>query len=204
MAFKYNVINQVIAKSQALGNIAFDAAEARFEEEKAAVIEQFENDEVTRELVNGAVDPLTANISKTLTGHPGKPVGNLFSFIGFNTGKDVITPVKEALIRGWNIIRTQKKITGRGGSRRITYNFTSKLDTTEIENASPLPFENGSWVRAIERGISGVTNYLAGAFGGASRSGGGIQIEHEISGKSYTKRDYLFKFINDALRRLKE
>ena len=202
MKFKYDVITNVVSRSQIAATRAFEAAQDSFENEKNRVIDEFENSPITRELLSAKDSPESAeNISKTLTGYPGKPVGNLFSFIGFPRGEDVITPVKEALLNSWTLLKTRKNPIVRG--RVIRYNFTSKVDIEQIEAASPLPFENGSWIRAIERGISGVTNYLAGIFGSSSRSGGGIQIPHEIAGKSYTKTKYLFGFINDAIRRMK-
>ena len=64
-------------------------AEKVVNQEKQKLIEAFSNSSVTQEISAG---PTANNISRTLGGY-----GNLFSFIGFSSGADPISPIKNLL-----------------------------------------------------------------------------------------------------------
>ena len=54
-----------------------------------------------------------------------------------------------------------------------------------------MPFESGnSWIKSIEKGISGFSNYLYGLLFAASRSGRGIQSQNKVRRSSYKPIKY--------------
>jgi len=55
-----------------------------------------------------------------------------------------------------------------------------------------MPFEGGrSWVRGVEKGISGFSNYVFKKYFKNSRSGTGLQSEHEVRTGSFKPTPYL-------------
>jgi hypothetical protein len=53
-----------------------------------------------------------------------------------------------------------------------------------------------SWPIAIEQGISGLPKYLHDLSIGKSRSGEGIQVEHDVNSKEFKRTDYLTPLFN--------
>ena len=71
-----------------------------------------------------------------------------------------------------------------------------------------MPFEGGrSWARGIERGISGLSHYMAAKKASvqkASKSGQGIQVRGAYhSGAVYRPTKYISHMINNFIQRLK-
>ena len=93
----YKKLNLNIAKMKSLRFAALEIAESKVDDSKKNLIENFSSHEVTREIEGGAG---ANNISGTLGGY-----GNLFSFIGFNSGFNPIDSVKNLI----NKIRVFKK-----------------------------------------------------------------------------------------------
>ena len=182
---------------------AFKAAvipriEKTLQKETLKLMDAFEDHPITKEIDAG---PGASNSSGTLGGY-----GNLFTFIGFDRGQDPISPIRSLLARSIKIvsIRKQRNVLG------LTLKFTIPTEE-EIAAVSPLPWATGSWVEAIEKGMSGVGRYLyskdKGRFS-TSRSGQAIEASLEVRGSgSSTPTQYttglLAKMLIDIEKSLK-
>lgn len=196
---KFNVIqfnNEMKkAKINSMRNIAFNAAQARFNRLKLVAIEEFESHPVTKELE----DESSQNQSGTLNGK-----GNLFSFIGFSKGEkptDVVFRALEALIS----MDKDPVIEEKGD--RIFFKYKVKIPTLKtLYDYTPLPFEPGkSWVRGIENGISGFTEYIywkTNLPNPPSRSGRGLQSDWALRAGSFSPVSYMSKIINEMRTKL--
>ena len=87
----------------------------------------------------------------------------------------------------------------------IEYKFKVGLvDMSILETMTPMPWENGrSWLRGIERGISGFGAYMYGKGGG--RSGSAFQTQTQIRSGGFRNVKYmseiLKKFVKDLKRK---
>jgi len=170
---------------------AIKKAEKHFKKAHEKLIKDFEKHPVTKELKQG---PFGGNPSRTLGGY-----GNLYSFIGFQGGDP--TEIVSA------ILKSDTKIDRRTGAAKkkgkmMEYNFRVKFpDMGQIEAMTPMPWENGrSWVRGIERGISGFGFYM-NKMGG--RSGGGFQTYNQIRGGGFRNVKYLTEIFSNFKKNLK-
>lgn len=154
-----------------------------FQKKKNEMIAEFLNHSVTIEIKGGIS---ANNISGTLGGGN----GNLFSFIGFDSGDDPIDPIL-SLLQQANIdyINSSK--------RRINYRInlpTSK----EIFAITPMPWASGrSWAKGIETGISGLGYYLRKSTD-SSRSGLGVQSPRQVrkTNSRFKNTQYISALIN--------
>ena len=154
-----------------------------FQKKKNEMIAEFLNHSVTIEIKGGIS---ANNISGTLGGGN----GNLFSFIGFDSGDDPIDPIL-SLLQQANIdyINSSK--------RRINYRInlpTSK----EIFAITPMPWASGrSWAKGIETGISGLGYYLRKSTD-SSRSGLGVQSSRQVrkTNSRFKNTQYISALIN--------
>jgi hypothetical protein len=150
----------------------------KFEGIKRAMISEFDSHPVTQEIEAGEA---SSNTSRTLSGY-----GNLFSFIGFPTGYDPISPIRDRL-EGTIIINYSYN---KGVFNFIINNPTREelFSMTKFSNFRD-DFEGSrSWLDGIETGISGLGYYLylQGKEINKSRSGTGIQIKGgKKSGKAF-------------------
>jgi len=153
----------------------------KFEKLKKEMIKDFTNHPVTKEILSGAS---ASNISGTLGGY-----GNLFTFIGFESGQNPITPIIE-LLQKTQI--TFFKISPRGTSKiRV-----EMPDKEEIFNVTPLPWAAGiSWAQRIEVGLSGLGQYM-NKNSPYSRSGKGIQSKNKVRGSRFSNTPYVSSFLN--------
>ena len=89
-------------------------------------------------------------------------------------------------------------IPGRIATRKnvISAEFTVIAPTiVDLSSITPMPWEGGSWIRAIESGISGFGYYMFKR-NEASRSGHGLQINKKVRNGGYRPVKYysdLFK-----------
>ena len=119
------------------------------------------------------------NISNTLNGE-----GNLYTFIGFDAGDKPIDNLI-GIVEKNTII---KQVSSKNGIFSFQV-YTPSLD--ELKGYTPMPFEGGnSWLRGIEKGISGFSNYLYGLLFPTSRSGKAIQSKNKIRRASYKPTKY--------------
>jgi len=168
---------------------------------KGVALKEFDRHPVTRELSQG---PAGVNLSNTLNG-----VGNLFSFIGFYKGQNVIGPIRETLKEHFNLVGRQGKRRGRKGVEAFTYQL-SVPSLNSFDLVSRMPWESGnSWVVGIERGISGFSNFMYLNFGEGSklakksRSGKGLQSKKSLNVGIFKPTPYITEILENYKRRLK-
>ena len=154
-----------------------------FQKKKNEMIAEFLNHPVTIE-IKGGVN--ATNISGTLGGGS----GNLFSFIGFDSGDDPIKPILRMLEQtSFDYVNTSAK--------RMNYRINLP-SAKEIFAVTPMPWATGrSWAKGIETGISGLGFYLRKKTS-TSRSGLGIQSPRKVRKKSKFKN---IKYISDLIKR---
>ena len=190
-------LNREIGKSVGVRNKAFQVAEQRAKEAKEEMLRNFEGNLITKELEAGPEN--TVNFSGNLNGIAFGE-GSLFGFIGFNENDKPASLVRAYLNMSGKIRKTPKKLTSGG---KIFYQY--KVDTpnmSELESVTPMPWEAGrSWVRAIEKGISGLGFYLL-SNSPKSRSGQGVQASKKLRGATYRPSKYMSSIINSYLKQL--
>ena len=152
------------------------------ERSKQEMINDFEDHPITKEIDAG---PEAANISNTLAG-----AGNLFSYIGFEDG-DSPTEIVRDILKNSTKVENKPTITSTGKNLKITFPISGPT-INEIESVTPMPFEGGrSWVRGVEKGISGFSHYIYKKYLKGSRSGTGLQSESEIRTGAFKPTSYL-------------
>jgi hypothetical protein len=197
------ILNREVKKllfNKDIQNLAYQRASKEFERIKNQTLRQFNQHPVTKELEGGIG---ASNISKTLPGT--KSDANLFSFIGFAEGSNPTQEVRQILEQE---IDLNQKPTIKTLETGIEFRFKVLAPTLKsIEAQTPLPWENGrSWVKGIERGISGLGYYLSGRFKSPepSQSGGGIQSSYKVRAGSFVTVEYLGGILRDLKEKLKK
>ena len=166
---------------------------------KGAALADFDRHPVTREIKQG---PAGSNISGTLGG-----VGNLFSFIGFYSIDRPTDLVREVLKNYLNIIGTQTKTYGNKGVRSYKYALSFPV-LSSFDAAGKMPWEDGnSWVKGVETGISGFSNYMyltrgEGKLTERSRSGKALQSNRTVNAGLFKPTQYITEILNNYRRRL--
>ena len=151
---------------------------ASVERAKNLMLAEFESHVVTKEIEGG---PSASNLSGTLGG-----VGNLFSFIGFDSSDRPIAPVRRVLMASTRL-QSVTKLTGDQLAFEITITVPSKED---LRMASPLPWAAArSWVIGIEQGLSGLGSFLVKPGGG--RSGAAIQVTGVMRSGGFKNTKYI-------------
>lgn len=188
MAGKINkkLIEEAIFSNKAIKNKIHEIVRKEVEREKALFRTEFEAHPVTQELDAGET---ASNISGTLGGY-----GNLFSFLGFNKGANPTASVKILIQK----IFLDKNVRSQGKTFKLKINIPSK---EEFASSSRLPWEAGSWLFDIERGISGLGAYLYGRFE-SSRSGSGIQSKYNYSNRTFRPIKYFNQMYTKFIKRL--
>lgn len=130
----------------------------------------FERHPVTKELSGGAGG---SNATNTL------PEGNLFGFIGFESGKNPIKDI-ETLLQKTDIIIKRRQMGNKGFI--WTYLVTSP-SLKDLYTVTPMPWASGSsWLRELEgRGIPNIGQYMHKKIK-TSRSGVGYQNKNKSQG----------------------
>ncbi len=190
MIINHQKLKRTLAKQvpPVLSKKIFNNLEKEFERAKQKLLQDFENHAVSKELDGreGA-----SNISNTLGGE-----GNLYSFIGFS-GEDALSQLRDLLTDGIKIIN--KTTDGNN----LTFSIKIAIPTTDaIASATPMPWAPGiSWAEGIEKGISGLGNFLNKRTS-ASRSGRGIQLDYKVRGETFSGVPYLTKILEDFISEL--
>jgi hypothetical protein len=159
--------------------------ERNFDNIKSQMIRELMNHPVTKEIQQGSA---SANSSGTLSGY-----GNLFTFIGFESGSSPIDAIKREFDK--TVIRF-RTLTDDGPIWNIYLPAPE-----DIWDVTPMPWAEGrSWAKGIETGISGVGWYLYNQKKNypQSRSGPAIQVKSKSSSKVRFKN---VKYISDILSR---
>jgi hypothetical protein len=136
--------------------------------------------------------PSASNGSRTLGG-----IGNLYTFIGFQAGSHPIKALRKSLekysIRYNNL---------RGGLRAVIEVPTKE----DVFTVTPMPWAMGrSWARGIERGISGLGQYLVKSSSiPQSRSGRAIEVKGKIRSGKFSNVSYMSALLNDYYKAIKK
>lgn len=159
-----------------------------FERIKKNMISDFKQHPVTIEINGG---PNASNTSNTLGG-----VGNLFSYIGFESGnKPTETILKMLEVETF----LSSFVFSKNGTFRAIIMNPSPSDIFE---ATPLPWATGrSWAEGIEKGLSGFGFYL-NEDSPVSRSGAGIQTKNNIRPGKFKNVPYISKIIKDFEKKI--
>tara|TARA_Y100000004_G_C8953948_1_gene429899 strand:+ start:2677 stop:3279 length:603 start_codon:yes stop_codon:yes gene_type:complete len=160
-----------------------------FDKIQKEFLSKFDSHPVTVEINGGA---LASNTSKTLGG-----VGNLFTYIGFDAGSTPIKSLRKLL--------TEYEIQYHTRGNYVSVQIT--IPTKEqVFVATPLPWATGrSWARGIERGLSGLGQYLVKSKRiGRSRSGYAIEVKNKVRPGRFTNVPYMSSLLNDYNKKLKE
>jgi hypothetical protein len=167
---------------------------------KGAALADFDRHVITRELSQG---PSGLNISGTLGG-----VGNLFSFIGFESSTNPVALVRAVLKAHFDVHGVQRKLRGNKGVRGFRYSLSFPV-LSSFDSASPMPWETGnSWIKGIEEGISGFSNYMYFTHGEGkaikekSRSGTAVQSKREINIGFFKPTKYISEILDKYRKRL--
>ena len=80
---------------------------------------------------------------------------------------------------------------------KISYRYRVQIpNTKDLFAMTPMPWEGGrSWIRSIEKGISGLGYYLL-SNSPVSRSGQGVQASHKLRKAVYRPTKYMSSIIN--------
>lgn len=161
-----------------------------FDKERRKLLDDFENSDITKEIDSG---PDASNSSNTLGGY-----GNLFTFIGFESGSDPISPLRSLLAKSIRIKTIRKK----RNVLAFTLNF-SVPTIDEIKAVAPMPWSTDNWVEAVEKGLSGLGQYMYTKNSKRGRSGKAIQIDAELTGNQNSNpTEYMTKILSDMLRNI--
>lgn len=167
---------------------------------KGAALAEFDRHLVTKELKQG---PTGTNVSQTLGG-----VGNLFSFIGFESTANPVALVREVLKSHFNIHGIQRKVRGHKGVTAFRYSLSFPT-ISSFDSVSRMPWEIGnSWIKGIENGISGFSNYMYFTYGEGgnirdrSRSGTAVQSKREMNVGYFKPTKYISEILDNYRRRL--
>lgn len=165
-----------------------------FEEEKRALLKEFDNNSANKELKAGAQAT-----------SPSTRAGNLYSFLGFVDGVQPVDELRNALEDGITKGRVTKA-NGRG--QILKYNMEVRIPTMEElkRKTRLLVWIDRSFIDYIENGLDNLKRYIFDANGfRTSRSGTGIQINGDIKGKRPLRgRNYVTKMLSDFKNRLKK
>ena len=196
----WRTIRKKINQAPKTIKLAKQTAKKVLEEEKSTLIQRFLSHPVSEEILSG---PNASNRSGTLNGY-----GNLFTFIGFseNTTNPVIHV--EKLLQ--QLIRLKSVKVSRGNKNAIEITISSP-SLQDFATTTPMPWEGGSWVIGIERGISGFGSYMYERTA-ESRSGHGFQAKtppkykstQRIRAGSFRNIKYMSEIIRTFHKKLKE
>jgi len=169
---------------------ALELAESKLQSDRNFLLGEFNNHPVTKEIEAG---PNSQNSSMTLGGY-----GNLFSFIGFESGQNPTFVIKQ-MINKIRLIKKSYSKPSRSGSE-ISFNVVTP-QLQDFEKNTPMPWSPGrSWLSGIEKGISGFGYYISRKLSG--RSEGGLQANNKLRGGSFRNVSYFSKMYSNFLQRL--
>ena len=126
-----------------------------------------------------------------------KGIGNLFTYIGFQSGSDPIRLLRK-LLKTYEIQYHSRK--------NYLYVKVEVPTKEEVFAVTPMPWATGrSWARGIERGISGLGQYLVKSNRmGRSRSGYAIETQTRIRGGRFSNRSYISSLLKDYYKNIKK
>jgi hypothetical protein len=171
-----NRLNRTLTKKTYV-DLATRNAQIRFDTAEREALREFDNHEITKELLDGPQAE-----SKFLAR------GNLASFIGFEDASLEIGKLRNKLEQGFRMNERPQVTINKNG---ITYSYQVKApDLQEIYDSTPTPdnWSNKGWTELIEKGISNFIYYLFFEFPiSKSRSGYAIQSKHKTKAGGASK-----------------
>ena len=180
----FGPIVRSVAKSQAFKRAARRVAQEHFNKAKNNLVQLFDSHPVTREIEGGAE---ASNSSGTLGGY-----GNLYTFIGFYKQENPVEDVRNAI----KIYTTISRGKFTANKNKAHADFTIKTPTIEeLATITPMPWEGGSWLRSIERGISGFGYYMYKRWE-EGRSGLGVIIDNKVRSGGYKPTKYYSSLVS--------
>lgn len=182
---------------QITNNIVKKEVESKIDDSRKYMIGLIDQHPVSKEISRGPSAISTSGTLRDLRKSGKRGGGNLFSFIGFKQGTNPISDIKKLIRAPLN-----SKVTNIGlGKFRIN---TEMPDLDTIFNKTPFPWLKGlSWVEGIERGITGLGEFIFGNFSGqGSRSGRGLQLKKTIRAATFTPIIYMSFFYKEFYKKL--
>lgn len=153
-------------------NLAYRNAKTRFVFAKDNLLQEFDNDEITKEILAGP----TAESSFL-------PKGNLVSFLGIPDSESMIAKIRHKLE---SLIKLYKTPEIKFSQRRIVYSFRVKsLNLQDAYDIVPSPWSTKGIIELIEKGVSNFVAFIYfRLFKKSSRSGHGLQNKNIKTGNS--------------------
>mgnify|MGYP003126402593 CR=1 FL=1 len=197
IANKVSKSPKVINKMEQIVNI-------RVENAKRMMVEDFDNHPVSMEIKAG---PNAGNSSGTLGGY-----GNLYTFIGFRSSARPIEAIASLIQRQTYLIRRGSKpqVKGRNLVRNYSINYMNEKEISSI-SAAQKPWESGSWIDGIEKGLSSFGYYMYKNFE-EGRSGKGLQAKkggkaggspQKVRTSSFSPMAYVTQIVNNFRRNIR-
>ena len=206
-SFDIKLITRKIAKSRRLEAEMEKRATEKLDRAKRVMIKEFVDHPVSQEIAAGES---ATNISGTLTGSR----GNLFTFIGFPAASKPIESIISLIQRKTFLVRRSgrrvKKTAIKSISRTYRINYLEEQDINSSDEAR-MPWESGSWISGIERGISSFSSYMYKAFK-PGRSKKGVQAkkggkaggeEQKINEGTFSPVKYVSRVIENFKKNLR-
>lgn len=198
------VLNREIAAQanksiQSRGNKVLERA---FEKQRNVLLQEFNNDEVTKSIESGPSG--NDGIVNTKKG------GNLYSLIGFNARQNPIAALREIL---FGKIKLRNNFSAKVVGGKVVVERTVEMPSLkEIENETSGKYgvgewTNKSWIKLIEDGVPWFRYYLFGEkYSKWSRSGTAIQAKNRETGEPVQVRNESFSgipYLSKLLRNFK-
>jgi hypothetical protein len=105
-----------------------------------------------------------------------------------------------------DVVGVQRKIRGNKGVSSYRYSLTFPT-ISSFDSVSQMPWESGnSWVRGVENGISGFSNYMYLNYGEGklerSRSGTAVQTKKNVNVGIFRPTKYITEILDNYRKRL--
>jgi len=172
-----------LSSDEKVHNRVRDRSKKIVEDSKRKLLRDFMSHPVTKEIKGG---PDASSLSGAISGP-----GNLYSFIGFQNGADPVGEVYN-LLDSLIYLSAQKPKVVRKTKTRVYLGIKVNVpNDQQLAMASKMPWEPGSWLFKIERGMSGLGYYIYEKYIRASRSGTGIQADGKVRTGLFKRTTYM-------------
>ena len=189
------IFRKAVGNSKKLQGLAYGAAKKKAERLKREAIEELNAHPVTQELERGP-----SGMGSSLLG--GR--GNFFGFLGFDSGYDPVTIVRDAFEKNIGI-KNKKGVLKQQTKKSLLWEFDINYPSVaDIYNVTQneLEWTTRSWVKGVEKGI---TNAVHTIFKDTerSRSGVALQSERKIGFINFSRTPYITPIIQKLTKELK-